>query len=174
MKQVTCDSCGHETGAEVLEHAVVYVIGGRISFPRLEMCHDCADALCEIIRNFADAPTAPKSSWEAEREVWREQRDAFRATAGEQRQRLILETLGTDRLTIAEICERLSKTHGDRFGRVHESMIRGEIYKMLRADLDRARDDYRGKTRFRYFRRPGLSGPIAALDALLGHEAEDR
>lgn len=119
----------------------------------------------------ADEPRLPESRDEevnAERNLRWEHEKAWNATRGERRQRLILEALRSDRLTLREIAERLNGQHADRFGRVYDSMLRGEVYKMLAAgELEREREDFKNKPRFRYFRKPGLTGPIAELDALL-------
>lgn len=105
--------------------------------------------------------------------LWRQQGKAWAATFGEQRQRMILDALRTDRLTLGEIAERITREHEDRFGRVCDSMLRGEVGKMIAAGaLDRVRDDFRNKPRYRYFRWAGLSGPIADLQTQFDKESE--
>jgi hypothetical protein len=106
---------------------------------------------------------------------WAEQTAAWNATAGERRQRMILEALGDDRLTVGQLAKRMAERHGEEFGSVYDSMLRGEVGKMLAAgELDRIREDFRNRPRYLYFRKPGLSGPIADLEALLDHESGNR
>jgi hypothetical protein len=173
-KWITCDRCGSDTSGEITKHVVVYAIGSRRNVPRLEFCLDCGDALCDLLDEFgADVPETREQKRQREHEEHLARSRAWKATAGEQCQRLILEALGADQLTLSQIAKRLTERYRDQYGGIFESTLRNEVRNMLIAgELDRLRADLHNKPRYVYFRKPGLDGPIADLEAQLADERE--
>lgn len=87
-----------------------------------------------------------------------------------ERERLVLEELGDDRLTVGELVHRI----GTAYPHVHLS--RGLVYMTLRAlmntgDVERATESYRGQPRHRYSRRTKLEGPIVDLQRMFDEES---
>lgn len=79
----------------------------------------------------------------------------------EERERLLLDVLGTDRLTMRELKARLEAEVDDS---IWDSTLRSLISRLInRCELDREYGQW-GKCRRRYFRWRDLSGPIADLD----------
>lgn len=133
------------------------------------------DALEEALRSASSQrPESPRARRERELAEMRARGEAWRATAGEQRQRLILEALGTERLTVGQIADRLTDQYREDYGKIFDATLRNEVRRMLnRGELDRVRADKDSRPRYVYFRKTDLSGPIADLQAMLDHDRED-
>jgi hypothetical protein len=103
-----------------------------------------------------------------DKEWWRK-RLAWKAIRGAERDRLLLDTLADDRLTIRELTARLSDALPECS--VYESDTRRVVNRLFGVgELDRtaerrAKGNHNGAIRWRYFRfQPELSGSIADLD----------
>ena len=118
---------------------------------------------------------ANRAEWEARRaeraEDWA--KPQWSSLSTDDREREVLDTLASDRLTIAELTERLQAKHEPDL-RVYQSYVQSVVKRLLRErKLDRAPETFR-KThrRYRYFRWVALDGPIVGLDRVFhGDEA---
>jgi hypothetical protein len=101
-----------------------------------------------------------------------ERQAAWRRLTSDARERLALELLADDRLTIPELADRFVTELPEC--EVYEGSIRGLIRRMLKdGEVDRVGERWRrgNSIRYRYF-RPELTGPIADLDrAFHGEES---
>jgi hypothetical protein len=101
---------------------------------------------------------------------WNEQEERWRSLTQAGRERLLLELIGEDRLTVSEATRKVREKLGEHsvyYGRVYSTMQR----LLHSGELDRVRETFREtQTRNRYFRRPP-SGPIVEMEKLL-HEPE--
>lgn len=89
-----------------------------------------------------------------------------------ERERIMLELLGERRLTIAELTQELKAAQRTECA-IYDSHVRAMVYRLYRAGgLDRAGEQWHGKTRYRYFRKP-LSGPIADLERKFHERSPD-
>lgn len=87
-----------------------------------------------------------------------------------QRRHDVLNALGDDRLTKREIHERVADASPD--DKVWMSNVETAVAGLWRqGELSREPESFRGKTRYRYFRRTDLDGPIADLDRQFGEES---
>jgi len=99
----------------------------------------------------------------------REREVAWKQMDWPARERFMLEQLGEDRLTVAEVWKRL---HEDADLGLSEASIRSLLVRMVDGgELDRTPELFRGRTRWRYSRRTELSGPIKALNDALGDDS---
>lgn len=173
MRFITCDRCRCTTGGEIHEHATIHVIGGGCTLPVIHLCRDCGEQVAEILDGFFDREHVESREQKRRREdeEMRARHDAWRATAGEQRQLLVLETLGPERLTVGQIAEQLTNRYREKYGKIFDTTLRNEVRRMFdRGELDRERCDKGNKPRYVYFRKTGLSGTIADLQAQLDEE----
>ncbi len=109
----------------------------------------------------------PPDKWAIERE-----RTAFwKKMPWADRERLALEILGEDRLTVNELTERLSaKVFALGGPELHDSKTRPLLKRMLeRRELQRVPETFRkSRIRYRYYRLTELEGPIKDLNDALG------
>lgn len=113
-----------------------------------------------------DAQAQRQHDWqEREREINR-RRGGWNLTPIATREHLLLNALGDDRLTVSDLVPRLNAELGAPAGLtvVPESGVRSLVSRMHHAgELERAGEPFRGRVRYRYFRRP-LDGPSADLE----------
>lgn len=106
--------------------------------------------------------------WEKRREVARR----WGQLPAEERERLVIEQLGERRLTLAELAGEMRAAHPDTCGQLYDTTLRPHAQKMIdRGVLAREGEQFRGKTRYRYFQPVKLEGPIADLDRAFRDEA---
>jgi hypothetical protein len=97
----------------------------------------------------------------------REERKAWRQTPAAEREHFLLNALGDDELTIAEICGRFPLRFKSAVG---DSMIRRLAKQLMeRQEIDRRVDPSHGG-HFHYFRCKDLEGPIKDLERTLREE----
>ena len=91
-----------------------------------------------------------------------------------EREHLVLEAIGDDRLTLGELVARINEHSGVH---VHEQRLRPLVYRLHReGKLDRTRErrassgNKPGAFRYRFFRWRELSGPIADLERTFNGE----
>lgn len=111
---------------------------------------------------------------EERKECWRrrhEQRAQWTKLSMLERNRLTLELLGEDQLTVREVMDRLRGELGE--AAVGDVDARGVLKRLLDAEeVHRKLDPNSGGTvRYRYFRNTHLSGPIVDLERTF-HEQE--
>jgi hypothetical protein len=101
-----------------------------------------------------------------------EKEAAWKRVPAAERDRILLEVLGEDRLTIRELTERMrSELPRCDLYESHVGRLVGRLFKEAR-ELDRAADPRKkGRPRYLYFRR-GLEGPIADLERTF-HESDE-
>ena len=106
-------------------------------------------------------PVEHRDDNSARRRVWKE-------TPEDRRETLVLQALGNEQLTIREVMARVNfelgaTDDGSRF--VCEGDVRRVVMRMFDGgQLERAKEVFRNKPRFRYFRITRLDGPIAELE----------
>lgn len=115
-----------------------------------------------------DVPGAPNEPGKTKKDPFWERCDEWRALPKHEQDRMVLEALGDDKLTNREVENRLLE-HDDR---PHPSGVSQEIAAVTRrlleaGELERQAGQF-GMSRFRYFRRTKLSGPIKDLDESFG------
>jgi hypothetical protein len=102
--------------------------------------------------------------------------ERWNGLTGEARENLLLLVLGDDRLLIRELVERLNNElvpEDVTWRAVYESAVRGLATRLVRTgQLERNAEPWRGRVRYRYFRRRGLSGPIADLERAFQEDDE--
>lgn len=82
------------------------------------------------------------------------------------RERQILEALGDARLTVRELTEVVGERHPE-FD-IYRPNVVSIVTRLWKArDLDREAEGYRGRPRYRYFRRNDLDDVMAQLDRQL-------
>jgi hypothetical protein len=91
--------------------------------------------------------------------------DWFDVLSVAERAREVLEILSEHRLTIGELTERLQKKH-DPDLKIYISHVRSAVTRLYNArELDREPETFRKtRTRYRYFQRTSLDGPIVDLE----------
>jgi hypothetical protein len=103
--------------------------------------------------------------------------DRWSALGGDAREELLFQVLGDDRLLIREIVERLNDVlvpEDVTWRAVYENAVRGLTVRLVRdGRLERIAEPWRGRVRYRYFRRRGLSGPIADLERAFHDEPDE-
>jgi predicted transcriptional regulator len=129
------------------------------------------DALEDALRN-TEAPARPISREERYRLDKEAEARWFDLSLAD-RHRFILEVLGTERLTVTQITERLDALRED--WKVWRSSVTQTLTRLFeRGDLCRESELYRNRPRYRYFFQPAdLSGPIADLERMF-REGDDR
>lgn len=89
------------------------------------------------------------------------------------REQHVLTAIGEKQLTIAETMDAIRVVHEEGFF-VGESGVRSVVTRLFKShDLDRTGEEYRGRVRYRYFRRIGLEGPIADLQRTMNGQIDD-
>lgn len=111
-------------------------------------------------------------------EEQRNREDGWKRTPAARQESLVLDLLGDDRLTFREMTARLNVELVGAYEKpvAYESHVRRLVMRMHRAgQLEGESDDsFRGKLRYRYFRKRPLEGPIADLErAYLDNGDED-
>jgi hypothetical protein len=114
---------------------------------------------------------------ERERRGREEIHDRWSALTGDAREELLFHVLGDDRLLVREIVERLNNVlvpEEVTWRAVYENAVRGLTGRLVRSGrLERVAEPWRGRVRYRYFRRRGLSGPIADLERAFHDDLDD-
>jgi ribonuclease D len=95
--------------------------------------------------------------------------DAWRRTPAAARESLLLRVLGDERLILRQLTSRLNAELGYPTGKgcsVYENNVRNLATRMLRAgQLEREAETFnKTHTRYRYFRKRTLEGPIIDLE----------
>lgn len=109
------------------------------------------------------ADKRPERDEQQQREEWHKARIAWKWTPMLERERLAIELIADRRLTVRELAGKLTEARPDCF--VYESDARSLVYRLCDAgELDRVGEEWRGRTRYRYFRKVDLEGPIVGLD----------
>lgn len=123
-----------------------------------------------------DKPKTTVASTESEEraERWRrhhEQRAQWKRLSMPERNRLTLELLGEDQLTVREVMDRLRGELGE--SAVGDGDTRGVLKRLLDAEEvhRKLEPNTCGAVRYRYFRNTHLSGPIVDLERTF-HEQE--
>jgi len=122
-------------------------------------------------------PESTVSTKSEELEEWqrrrREHREQWTKLSKPERNRLTLELLGEDQLTVREVMDRLRGELGE--SAVGDGDTRGVLKRLLDAEeVHRKLDPNSGGTvRYRYFRNTHLSGPIVDLDRTFHEPTED-
>jgi len=158
-----CDYCGEELDDREAIH--VYALGGRGSWPSREYhASPCMGLVSDILENATgDRPPSPKEKREAQFVEWRAQQAKWRALSYPQREHLLVELIGENRMAVSELAERVQ----DKFGPY--SVCYSDVYPVLQRlrasrELTRCEEPFRGtRTRSVYFRR-NMAGPIVDLD----------
>lgn len=88
----------------------------------------------------------------ADRAKWDAQKAAWRSVTREQREKLVLEQLGDERLTITELVERMGQHLPEC--NLHDGAVRPIVARLYqRGELRRSGETFRKtRTRYRYFR----------------------
>lgn len=120
--------------------------------------------------------TTVSTESDAHKEWWRrhhEQRARWTKLSMPERNRLTLELLGEDRLTVREVMDRLRGELGE--SAVSDVDARGVLKRLLDAEeVHRKLDPNSGGTvRYRYFRNTQLLGPIVDLERTF-HEQDEQ
>lgn len=158
----------------------------------IERCERARDALFDVLqtaepdtgmrlrlaykelKDTIERDSSPEPLPDKERDAFenrRELRDVWRQMPWHERERLLLDVLGDDKLTIGTLVTRVCESRPDVI--VYDGGMRNLVTRMLKAgELDRVGEQWRagttkGSTRYRYFRRTELSGPIADLNEML-------
>jgi hypothetical protein len=173
---LTCDRCGetidhddpgvtldaHYNAAAIREEDVR---SGWVAHYHLDCWTEVYDALRnEMGRDRLPRGRAIRARIEAKD---RERKEVWARRPIRDREHLLLNILGEDRLTVLELTERVRDELGD--GAPYEPAIRNVIRRLYndgelkRVGERRARGDHAGAIRYRYFKR-ALSGAIADLD----------
>lgn len=118
---------------------------------------------------------AAKAAWRDSNADYFAAKAAWGHTSRPARESLVLQVLADDRLTVSEMADRMNAELGFEKARaVHDSNLRPMLSRMLDAgQLERQPQVFRGKVRYRYFRKRGLEGPIADLERAYYAEAEE-
>jgi hypothetical protein len=124
-----------------------------------------------IERVVGEAESPPVDEQQEDLEYW-QMRETWKQMPLYQRERRLLEVLADNRLTIRELRERLNERCGPDSLSLDESQARSLVYSMFKSgELDRCGERFaRTRTRYRYFRRTDLTGPIAELDRAFEQE----
>ena len=94
------------------------------------------------------------------------------ATTVREREHHVLNTLADERLTITEVFWRLIHAHPEYS--INHTTVTSVVTRLFtRSELDREPEPYRGRTRYRYYRRDALEGEIANLDAAFRADSID-
>jgi hypothetical protein len=99
----------------------------------------------------------------------RERVNAWKRQPREQRERLLLDVLGDELVTIGELTQRMR----DQLPLLVQSEV-AYLVKCLftSGQLDRVPEQFRGRVRYRYFRKHKLDGPIAELERAFHDDSE--
>jgi hypothetical protein len=110
------------------------------------------------------------------RDRWQERRDVWRLMPRARRESLLFTALGDERLTIREIALRMNAQLGyapeDRV--VPEYETRPLVRRLFRnGHVEREPETFnKTRTRYRYFRKRGLAGPIVDLERAYHDDTE--
>jgi len=120
--------------------------------------------------------TTVSTQSEEHKERWQrhhEQRARWRKLSMPERNRLTLELLGGDELTVREVMDRLRGELGE--SAVGDGDTRGVLKRLLDAEEVHRKLEANacGRTRYRYFRNTHLAGPIVDLERTF-HEQDER
>ena len=139
----------------------------RVSKPGTGMELHAAYRSLGLIRERDAGPPA----W---REELIEQRNVWKRLSRLDRERLAIEVIGEKHLTVSELTARIESELGGRsVVSVYVSDVRPLLARLIGAgELDRFGEQWRGRTRYRYFRRTQLSGPIAELERMFTENSE--
>lgn len=111
----------------------------------------------------SDKPTDARAEYRARVDGWQKRPRV-------ERERFIMDALGERHLTIREVTKRLGDALPEHH--IYQGNVTGLISRMWKAgELDREPEMYRNRTRYRYFRKVTLEGPIAELDRAF-HDGE--
>jgi hypothetical protein len=107
----------------------------------------------------------------------REREQVWKQTPIERRESLLLQVLADEGLTINELVGRVNAElcpPDTNYLMVYEPALRVLVKRMFAAgQLERVGEPAcNGQTRYRYFRKRGLDGPIADLDRAYHHDGE--
>jgi hypothetical protein len=202
-KQITCDYCGELINEErpVALEAFGWSGGRYIRrtelahyhatedqpclyevLDRLELIHAVSSGLGpdrEVIERRIEARAKREAESEAQKEAWREHRErdrAWRQTERETRERILLDALADEQLTLSQVAERMNMALGWLPGEylvVRDSGIRQLAMSMLNSgQLERVPEVFRNKTRYRWQRKRALAGPIADLERAYDDDSE--
>jgi hypothetical protein len=120
----------------------------------------------QAIKARSRTETTP-SAHQARRNRLDELESVWREMPMERRESFLFQALRDERLTLREITARLNVVLDAPEGEfiVYQSNVRSLVMRMLRAgQLERVAETFKNKTRFRYFRKRGLDGPIVDLE----------
>jgi len=120
--------------------------------------------------------TTVSTESEEHKEWWRrrhEQRAQWTKLSMPERNRLTLELLGEDQLTVREVMDRLRGELGE--SAVGDGDTRGVLKRLLDAEEVHRKPEHNtcGRVRYRYFRNTHLAGPIVDLERSF-HEQDEQ
>jgi len=138
--------------------------------------HSAYTCLKRMLEPEPEPETTVSTQSEEHKECWRrhhEQRARWTKLSMPERNRLTLELLGEDELTVREVMDRLRGELGE--SAVSDVDARGVLKRLLDAEeVQRKLDPNSGGTvRYRYFRNTDLSGPIVDLERTF-HEQDEQ
>jgi hypothetical protein len=179
--QYTCDLCGRPIAAndrmvtiEAHGHGVDERGSGMYINQQLGHYHgEPQDSGPSCYRRMLDAITDQEEAaraWRASHEEWREARQAWRDVPTARRESLLFHVLGEEQLLPREIFQRLADLLGSEPRR--PAVYKEDIVRLVRrlyaqGHLDRVFETFgpaNARSRYRYFRRVELTGPIAELE----------
>jgi hypothetical protein len=99
----------------------------------------------------------------------RERRNVWAGMRRERRESLLFQVLGDERLILRELTSRMNAELGtpdhESNSTVYQGDVRTLVMRMFHAgQLERVAESFKNKTRYRYFRKRGLNGPIVDLE----------
>lgn len=150
----------------------------RSGYGEIRRAQEYDDGLIERLRKRTEQETQGGRRVREDPELLaaRERQAAWRRSPKERREGLVLQVLGDERLTISELTERLEaklNPEREKYGTVYDSAVRALAMQMLAAgQLEREGEEFRGRLRYRFFRKAGLSGPIADLERVYNDDGE--
>ena len=162
-----CDYCGDpiEGDRDRVFISALGAPGWRCRDLHRTPCLGAVNDLLEQVsaRHTVSATSAAAETLEGARNEWKSSRAGWTGLSRPQRERLIIEAIGEDQLSVSDLVDTLAT-------RLEcENLLYSDIYPALRPllasdELDRVMLPWRGsKTIWRYFRKT-LAGPIVDLD----------
>ena len=161
----TCDFCGEPIiGRRDRDFVTLHSFDRR--FPHRDLhAEPCLGLLNDIVTEACEhsPERRRREEWKQREAEWREQRQRWRSLSNAQRERLLIELLAEDRLTVSELVEKVRGKFGEH------SVDYGDVYAVVRrlhltGELSRESETFRKtRQRWRYMRKP-MAGPIADLE----------
>ena len=180
----TCDYCGEQIDDDY-RHAKILVFGSwhRDYGPDWHERHfhaengrPCFKLVGEILEAASEPdsgrPLTPREKHQQQQREWDEHEARWRSLSMPQREHLLLELLGENRLAVSQLAAKVQEKLG-RYA-AHYSDVYPVLKRMhLTGELDRESEPFRRtRTRSVYFRKD-MSGPIVDLERTF-HESDEQ